>query len=1129
MTLPLAQRLALAAGERPGEGVGMKVRGWLVALLLGWAGEGLDVRAAAPPARKPTPKERAALWKEHAALVARAKGLIRAARWKEAIGPVRAALGLQRRLLGNQHARVQETLGVLKGVLERAGEARLARETQAELVAVLTRRYGGGHWRAADARWELKDMALRSRLSPAQRGKLAQAERLEERVFNLWRQGKPKDALPLARRTLALRTEVLGQRHVLVALSLFNLAVQHQALGDQGRARPLFERARDLYKALLGEGHPSHAMTLENLGMVYQALGDHGQALPLFERARDIRKAALGEKHPSYAHSLDNLADLYRDMGDYGRARALYEQARAIYKAKLGQWNASYATVLNSLGVLHYKQGDYGRARTLLVQALAIRKVVQGPKHPDYGRCLNNLALLYHALEDFARARPLYEQARDIARAELGPRHPSYAITLENLATLDQDMGEYGRALPLLERALEIHEAALGEKHPLYARSLNALAGLNALRGKPDEALRRARTALAVQQTHLENTFTVLSTRQRLELLNSLRFSLDVRLSLGGVAKEPAGRRYEAVLAWKGVTASRHVEERLAGDRPALQPLVRRLREARAGLARLSAIPPTPAGLEGWRRRFADLERRKDDLEARLARQSAPFRVLHQRRNLRHAEAAAALPPRTALIDFLVYEHWQPSRTTKGAFTTEGRLLAFLLTGPKKGPVCVDLGPAAPLERLVEAWRRPLTTERPTPPDPRVAAALRRGLWQRLERHLGGARTVLIAPDGFLCGLPFAALPGKKPGTYLLEEVSIGYVGSGRHLLEMADKQEKSGAGLLAVGDLAYGKAARRREVDAFAGRFLPWEVLPATRPELDRLSALYRSAFPRRRAPRLLTGSKGDKTALLSALQPEEEGRRWRYLHLATHGYFEPPRNAVPLPALACWAAGVGSAPRCGPLLALAALHAAEDPEAKDRSRTSFDLSGQRARTFERNPLLICGLVLAGANKSPDGLLSAEEVSSLDLRGCELAVLSACETGLGKVAGGQGVLGLQRAFQSAGARATLTSLWSVSDAATSVLMEQFYKNLWQKKMSKLEALRQAQFTVLRNPRLVEARHKLLLAEWKKKHPKGKALALRGPARVAVVLPGGKDNPKARAERTNPAHGAAFVLCGDGR
>jgi CHAT domain-containing protein len=162
------------------------------------------------------------------------------------------------------------------------------------------------------------------------------------------------------------------------------------------------------------------------------------------------------------------------------------------------------------------------------------------------------------------------------------------------------------------------------------------------------------------------------------------------------------------------------------------------------------------------------------------------------------------------------------------------------------------------------------------------------------------------------------------------------------------------------------------------------------------------------------------------------------------------------------------------------------------------------------------------GAGSSlPDregGILTAEEVQSLDLRGIDLVVLSACETGLGQSYYGQGVQGLQRAFQAAGALAVVASLWKVDDAATTVLMEQLYTNLWSKKMTKLEALRQAQLPVLNNPGLVTARRAELakqrgIDEKPDKLPQG--------GRVAP--------PDVQATRSNPAHWAAFVLSGDVR
>src|SRR5262249_1725055 len=156
----------------------------------------------------------------------------------------------------------------------------------------------------------------------------------------------------------------------------------------------------------------------------------------------------------------------------------------------------------------------------------------------------------------------------------------------------------------------------------------------------------------------------------------------------------------------------------------------------------------------------------------------------------------------------------------KGNFRFEPRLAAFLLRRGRE-PALVDLGPEAPIARAVAAWRLAAAGERSPDQEGRDLARL---IWQPLAQHLKGARAVLIAPDGVLCGLPFAALPGRQEGTYLVEDLAIGHVTSGRHLLELAaDRDAPRGQGLLAVGDLAFGKPSGKPP--AFAR--LAYEPLP--------------------------------------------------------------------------------------------------------------------------------------------------------------------------------------------------------------------------------------------------------------------------------------------------------------
>ena len=175
----------------------------------------------------------------------------------------------------------------------------------------------------------------------------------------------------------------------------------------------------------------------------------------------------------------------------------------------------------------------------------------------------------------------------------------------------------------------------------------------------------------------------------------------------------------------------------------------------------------------------------------------------------------------------------------------------------------------------------------------------------------------------------------------------------------------------------------------------------------------------------------------------------------------------------------------------------------------------GERIGRAANSPLVMTGLVFAGANnpKTPGrGILTGESLIDLDLSGLELAVLSACETGLGDVAGGEGTFGLQRAFHMAGTRDVVASLWKVPDQSTAALMALFYRNLWEKNLSPMESLRQAQLEIYRNPGRIDELAK----------------GFRGKFEEVA----GKGNVDIKPSKDGTAHPllwAAFTLSGPGR
>jgi CHAT domain-containing protein len=352
-----------------------------------------------------------------------------------------------------------------------------------------------------------------------------------------------------------------------------------------------------------------------------------------------------------------------------------------------------------------------------------------------------------------------------------------------------------------------------------------------------------------------------------------------------------------------------------------------------------------------------------------------------------------------------------------------------------------------------------------------------------------------------LCFLPWAALPGRKPETFLIEDYAIGTVPSAHQLYATLSEKQSPAESTLLVGGVRFDASpakspdaktllakqnatvAERTRAPAMTQR-VTWESLPGTADEVQAVERLWAGSPP----PTVLRETVASEAALRTSM-PQS-----RFIHLATHGFFA---------------------------------------DEKFRSMFRHDVQGEQlfggaelvtakqAGVTTRNPLILSGVVLAGANLPPptdplglptgeDGILTGEEIASLDLRGTELVVLSACETGLGRVAGGEGVMGLTRAFHLAGARTAVASLWKVDDQATKALMVEFYTNLWQKKLGKLEALRQAQLTMLRgyDP---------------------KSGSLRGVDTKTRVVPGKPPEAGQAKGPLPPFYWAAFLLSGDWR
>jgi CHAT domain-containing protein/tetratricopeptide (TPR) repeat protein len=764
----------------------------------------------------------------------------------------------------------------------------------------------------------------------------------------------------------------------------------------------------------------------------------------------DLRAMSLNIGHP---WSLRKLAWFHYKSAQVPAAVDEAGVLQALRDAAIrGRPWVEYARSLGQQAELLEAKGDRPRARQARLLSIAIGLEATDPSEPTRGEFpgfLENFVALLFDFGGLPLARAVAQQAVIHRRDTAGERSPDYAAALATLGRVLWRQGDRVQAFLLLERALTIRRAALGDNHPDVADDLLRLALFLDEDGERDEARRYAAEALAVHEAQIARTLPTLPERVRLALLARSSRALSTSLDLSGDDPSEAAAAYRHLIAWKGIATEAATAQSAAGGSPELRAISDRLNRAREELNRLyyAVVPPNQEAEHA--QRIREQAARRDDLEARLAEALGWKPVAPD-----PARVAAALQSGTALVDVARYVRRVPlaskdsalrppemldvrkslSQSSEADARDEPRYAAFVIRPGGKPPRRVDLGPAEPIDRAVSDWLA--RVERGDDPGP-PGQALRASVWLPLAPALADTAQVLVSPDGLLNLLPWGALPGGAPGSYLLDDRTFGTVIAARQLPAVRpDRATAASGGLFTVGGVDYSRAANdppagepplvaQRSATVIGDR-LRFAPLAETEAEIGTVEALYARHAGGGASQNVvrLSGDSATKPRVREAMTGS------RFVHLATHGYFATRRPGV-----------------------------VPDPAGTDRPLSHLGL--------------LCGLVFAGANRPPNdpltgaadlgaGIMTAEEVAGLRLRGCELAVLSACESGRGRLAGGEGVLGLQRAFHAAGARTVVASLWKVDDAATRDLMTLFYNNLWRQRLAPTEALRQAQLAMIR-------------------------------------------------------------------
>ncbi len=979
-----------------------------------------------------------------------------------------AVLEVRERCLPGDHRDLLNVQGNLGVALWKRGDARSARELLEHVRAGFSRTLAPDH---PDLATCLQDLAL----IYSDLGELAKARELEEEVLRIRTLSLPPDHLQLqsARLNLAIRLKALGDlarareleeqalevcertqseesEFLLVARS--NTAITLEALGDLDGARRLEESVLRARARLLPEDHPHLLSTRNNLAITMRLQGDLAAAREILERVLEVRTRVLPADHPELQASRLNLAAACKEIGDYAAARELEERVVETLSRTYPSDHPLLQDARGNLAVSLKAIGDPATALALEREAVDAFTRTQGEDSLSLQRARTNLAMSLYLLGDFEGASDQLEAAWAALARTVRNGHRWLQSTQAILGLVNKALGRLDTALELERAVAGAYSDFLPDDHPLVQAAKSSLAWTTASMGDRsalEALLRELATGLCASSTaRLGST----SPRELEDCAIAAGEPLATLLCLtsGAGLVEPFaeldGEVFTAVEALRGVGFQAAALRVDAAADPVLAQIVRDSSTASREVARLLETGADSDTFHAARRRLESLRR---ELASRL---SSPTGAASRLALPTNESLGSVLGTERRLISYRRYRRTNVSPVGNEARTAES-LVAFVVG--ERELERVELGPIEPIERAGETWLAYLRTgggDRAArgvgvsldPPASKTSGErLRELVFDPLRPALGEARRLVVLPDDVLNALPLDALPEGQE--VLGDRVRIEMRLSSRELLWKRKHPDTEGD-LLALGGATYSgsnasdptvgdsndlsrSSSRGGLASLVRGRghersFAP---LPASLEEVEELGALFAGTASSEAEVHVLTGHEATRDRL-EVLAP-----RARWIHIATHGWFAPE--------------SIRSSVDARPLDAYLGLGRA---------------MGRAEEVRGMNPLLLCGLALAGADRSEDefgrveGLVTAEEISTWDLSNCELAVLSACDTNVGLRRAGQGVASLQQALHMAGARSVITSLWKVPDGATKELMIDFYRRIWLEKRPKHQALWEA-------------------------------------------------------------------------
>ncbi|TGV04838.1 CHAT domain-containing protein [Flavivirga rizhaonensis] len=848
--------------------------------------------------------------------------------------------------------------------------------------------------------------------------------------------GQFDKAMPLYKESLENTEKTLGKDHSSYGTSLNNLANLYQIIGEYDKALSLYLEALKITEITIGKDHSSYGISLNNLANLYQYIGEYSKALPLLLEALENIKKTLGKNHSSYGKRLNNLANFYQEIGQYEKAMPLYQKALENQQKTLGKNHPTYIITINNLALLYKSIGQFNKALTLYHESLEVSEKTLGKEHPSYGIRLNNLALAYESIEQYSIALSMLQEGLKNSKKSLGKEHPSYGKSLNNLALVYESMEQNDKALSMYIEVLENTKRSLGKEHSNYIISLNNLISLYQKKRQYSKVLPLLIEANIHTQSQIKKNFAY-QTREEKEkfIRNKLDYNLSITSNFNYLTNnsypETISLATNNILTTKNLllNATKNILNQLEKlNDTTINKKVTAFRSKETYLNKQLQLPIASrvTSFNKEQSNLETLEREIVNLYTQNFGEDVNYVKDYKQTKLKGDELA---------IEFTYFDIYNKTRTDSTIY------VAYLYKKDWETPKVIDLFEEQQLTKyfnsITSANQLYKTRGSKSSRITSIADSIYQLVWQPLEKFTKDSKTIYYSPDGFLHKIPFAALPNEE--NKLLGEVyELNQMGNTADIKKYNKQPNLKDIVLIGGVDYTYTPDSNKNVNEAQQFSILEselllgnednikrssgsgsWSYLNGTKQEVNRIKELIPQS-------KVLNGKEATETAFKNL-----SGNSPSVLHIATHGYFFP------------------------------------DLEKKKDKRI---LGEEKPYVHAENPLLRSGLILANANyawkhgnnpyEEEDGILTALEISNLDLKKTDIVILSACETGLGDIPSSEGVYGLQRAFKMAGVNIIIMTLWEVSDKETAEFMDLFYTK-WKAINNPKKAFKEAQSVMM--------------------------------------------------------------------